>query len=809
MLRKIRIICWGLSIGILIMTPVRLICQQDSTIVIGSPGMISSSKRALLRGSITNPTSGEVIFGATVFVKSLGIGTVSNEEGSYALLLPVGTYEIAYSSIGLDEQVKKVMIYTDGVLDIGLLERAFSLEEVVVRHKAGDHNVADVKVGAVELSIKEIGNIPSFMGETDVLNSLQTLPGVSSIGEGARGINVRGGKIDQNLVLFGGAPLLNTSHALGLFSVFNPDVVEKFILYKGSVPAQFGGRVSSVLDVATRKGDFGQWNFKGGIGPVMSKFMAEGPIVKNKTSLLAAGRATYSNWLLKSLERPEIRESRANFSDWNGILSHKVNAQNTLTFSFYKSWDYFRYAGEFGYEWDTQLTGLHWQSILNSKFSSSTRFNAGLYKSLLFEPEGTRAFNFRTGLKYKQLNQDFFWNPNPTHIVHFGMEATEYQSLPDQIGPRGESSGIAKQQVQRDKGRQIGWYGNDEITLNSRLAVSVGLRISAYQHLGADSVFLYESGKAILEENLMDTLIYRKGSVIKSFVGLEPRVSIRYRTGSTSSVKLSYNRNRQYLHLISNTTASTPVDIWQGSTSYIPPQVSDNYSLGYFRNFGNNAVETSIEVFYRSTDKVVDYKNFARFLLNNHLETEVLSGLGKAYGLEVFVKKNEGRWTGWLSYTFTRSLLKIAGQIPATTVNRGNWYPSNYDKPHDVTITSSYQLSKSTFWGLNFTYNTGRPITAIISSYEINGVVVPHYSERNAYRIKDYYRLDMSLTIYGKWLVDRKYRGNFTLSVFNLLSRKNAFSVYYKKVDNIQVPQAVQLSILGSFLPAVSYNFSF
>jgi hypothetical protein len=642
-----------------------------------------------------------------------------------------------------------------------------------------------------------------------VLKSLATLPGVSTIGEGAGGINVRGGKVDQNLVLFDNAQLFNTSHALGLFSVFNPDVIQNFTLYKGSVPAQYGGRTSSVLDVEIKKGDYDQFHFKAGLGAITSRVLVEGPLWKGHTSYLLAGRASYANWILQSVERPDIRNSRANFYDLTGVLSHRINLNNTLSLSHYNSYDFFRFGLAFGYQWRTYTTTLKWNAIIRPNFSSATSVISGGYRNQQFEPEGANAFDYRNGQQYQQVKQNFVWQAGERHLLNFGAEGIRYQNQPNRIDPRGDQSTVTAAEVSRETGREFAVYLNEDFELSPKLALSAGLRYSVFQALGPDSVFLYRPGEPLTTFNITDTLGYGTGDVIASYGGFEPRFSLRYRLGENGSVKLSYNRMRQYIHLVSNTAASTPVDVWQLSTNYIPPQISDNYSLGFFRNFDDNNIETSVEGFYRNIRNLVDYKDFADLLLNEHLETDLLPGKGKAYGLEFLIKKNEGRWTGWLSYTFSRSFVKVDGEQPETQVNGGQWYPSSFDKPHDFTLVAKYELMKNVFWGINFVYNTGRPITAIVSSYELNNVIIPHFSERNAYRIPDYYRLDMSLTINGKKLVNRRYRGSFTFSIYNVLARKNAFSVYYQQTRQRFIPSATKLSVLGTFIPAISYNISF
>lgn len=779
------------------------------TLDIGTPEMGSLNKTAVLRGKITNPSTGENLLGATILSRELEIGTVTNDSGQYTLILPIGKHEVVFRSIGSEEKIKVIYLYTDGVVDIGLEDRSFSLEEIVVKAKPGNQNIVDVRSGVVTLNVDEVRELPTLLGELDVLKNLVSLPGVSTIGEGAGGINVRGGKVDQNLVLFGSAQLFNTSHALGLFSVFNPDVIENFTLYKGSVPAQFGGRTSSVLEVDIKSGNFDQFQLKVGLGAITSRALVEGPIWKEKTSYLLGGRVSYANWILQLVDQPEIKNSRANFYDLTGKIAHRFNPDNTLSLSYYNSYDFFRYSGQFGYQWRTEATTLEWSSILRANLSSRTSLILGNYTSLLFEPEGATAFDYQNGQEYAQLKQNFIWDAGEKHLFNFGVEGIRYKNRPDRIAPRGENSAVISEEITREVGREMALYINDDFEISPKLAFSAGLRFSMFQSLGPDQVFLYKAGEPIKELNITDTISYSKGDLIKSYSGLEPRFSLRYRLGEEASLKLSYNRMRQYLHLISNTTASTPVDVWQLSTEYIPPQISNNYSLGFFRNFKDNTIESSLEVFYRDIKNLVDYKDFAQLLLNDHIETDIVSAVGKAYGVEFLVKQNEGRLTGWFSYTFSRSLLRAVGEDAESTINGGDWYSSSFDKPHDVTVSVKYELAYNMFWGVNFTYSTGRPITAIVSSYEQNNVIVPHFSSRNAYRIPDYYRLDMSLTFKGKKLVNRRYRGDFTISVYNFLARRNAFSVYYQQTQEKFIPSATKFSVLGTFIPAISYTFSY
>jgi len=783
--------------------------QESDTIIIGQFFARKIGKSVVLKGTISNPETGKLVVGASVLVVGMDIGTTSNEKGQYGFLLPVGEHTLRVQYLGLQPVTKTIRIYDDGVLDFGLQAQAFSLREVVVESTIDNKNVKSASAGIAQLKMKEIRALPTFMGEVDVVKSLLLLPGVSTVGEGASGFNVRGGRIDQNLVQLNGAYLYNTSHVLGFFSAFNPDVVESFTLFKGNVPAQFGGRTSSVLDVFVKNGSFEDYSFKGGLGLVASRFVAQGPIIKDKTSFLVGARASYSDWLLRLVKQPEIQQSAASFYDVNAIIAHRINIDHQLTFSYYSSNDLFRYAQEFGYEYGTQLATLKWNGIFSNKFSTSSFLGLGNYKSRSFVPTGIDGFKIDNGIRYYQFKQDFFYVPDQ-HTIRFGLEANFNRMKPDELSSYGPKSAIIPEIVEKDQSRELALYANDEYELTDKLAISLGFRYSFYQQLGADQLFIYDDEQAKSSFSIIDTLFYSKGQVIETYSGLEPRVSLRLELGKEGALKLSYNRMRQYIHLISNSTTPTPVDIWQVSTPYIPPQIADNWSIGYFRNFNRNVWETSLEFYYKNIQNLIDYKDFPELLLNEHPETAFISGQGRAYGGEVYIRRKAGRWTGWLSYTYSRSEIKLIGDTPETTINNGEWYLTSYDQPHNITFTGKRQMGKRAYFSLNFIYRTGRPITGLVSNYEQNKSPVPHFSERNRYRISDYYRLDVSLLIAAKKKIHKKYGGELVLSVYNLLGRRNAFSVFYKRPNElVLIPKAFQLSVLGSLFPAITYNFSF
>lgn len=798
-----------ITILILLFFSINLSGQTIDTITIGQFFAKKVGSNIVLRGVVSDPETGEAIGGASVSIEEIDVGTVTNEKGQYGFLFPVGEYTLKVQYLGREPIIKRIKIYDDGVLDFGLQSQAYSLREVVVESTIDDKNVRSAGVGISQLKLKEIRALPTFMGEVDVVKSLLLLPGVSTVGEGASGFNVRGGRIDQNLVQLNGASLYNASHVLGFFSAFNPDVVESFTLYKGSVPAQFGGRASSVLDIFAKNGSFEDYSFKGGLGLISSRIVAQGPIVKDKTSFLIGGRASYSDWVLKLVQQPEIQQSAASFYDLNAIIAHRINIDHQLTFSYYGSNDLFRYAREFGYQYGTQLATLKWNGIFSNQFSSSSFVSFGDYKSRSFAPEGADGFNLDNGIRYYQFKQNFFYVPD-NHTINFGLEANIHRMKPDELSGRGPNSIVTPEVVEKDQSRDLALYINDEYRLSKKASLNLGLRYSIYQQVGADQLFIYDQEQIRSDFTIIDTIAYRRGEVIQTYSGLEPRISLRLQLGESDALKWSYNRIRQYIHLVSNSTAPTPVDIWQVSTPYIPPQIADNWSMGYFRNFNRNVWETSVEVYYKNIKNLIDYKDFPDLLLNDHLETDLISGRGRAYGAELYIRRKAGRWTGWLSYAWSRSEIRISGDNVTDPVNKGRWYPTSYDQPHALTFVGKRQLGKRSYFSFNFTYRTGRPITGLIANYEQNRSPIPHFSERNRYRISDYYRLDISFLIAGEKKPDKRYDSNIALSVYNLLGRRNAFSVFYKRPsERIVIPKPFQLSVLGSLFPAVTYNFSF
>jgi hypothetical protein len=774
--------------------------------VIGDSALVTNST-VIVTGKIYNKESKEPIVKATVSADLLKYYDYSDEFGKYYLELPKGNYKVIIRHVGMKPAYYKIKAFSSGALNIEMEEGSIALEEVVISSRAIDSNIKETISGLTKLSIGEIKTLPTLMGEVDIIKSLQLMPGVSSVGEGSSGFNVRGGRTDQNLVLLNDVPIFNTSHALGFISAFNQDVVNNFSLYKGNVPAHFGGRASSVLEVTTRRGDFDKWKYQGGIGPISSRFTAEGPIKTGKTSLLLAGRASYANWVLTLVNDPLVKKSQVTFYDAFVGLSHRFSTNSSLDVSYYASKDFFQFSNQFGYNWTNSVVNAKWRSLSNRKASPLLSVSYANFKSSLFDPSGVQASELTNTLTYFQVKETVNYTPTENQTITTGIESIAYFPKPEeQVGYNGNPT-IQHKKVDKNSGIEFSVFANDDLTLSKNISITLGVRYSLYSHLGQDTVFNYSTGVPKTVSSITDTSYYKQFESIKQYGGFEPRISVRFNLTPNQSIKASYNRMRQYIHQISNTTSPTPIDLWQVSNSYLPPQIADNFSLGYFLNLNNNVWETSAEVFYKNMQNLVEYKNFPQLFLNNHLETELLSGRGKAYGGELFIRKLKGWWTGWASYTYSQTMVQVASALPSESINGGAWYPSNYNKPHTINIVINRKIGRAGAFSFIGSYSSGRPLTAIESSYIVDSTVVPVYSERNKYTIPDYIRFDVSFTIGN---VFPKIDDSLVFSIYNLFGTENAYSVFFQRPSNSYfIPKPYKLSALGAPLPSLTYNFKF
>jgi hypothetical protein len=761
-----------------------------------------------IQGYVKEQKTGEPIPGANVIIPSLQAGAASDRKGYYSFTIEdKGTYTIKVSAIGYQEIKQNITVIGPINKDFLLQETYTELDEIVITDQP-DANIKSTDIGKNSLDIESISSIPPFLGEVDVVKSILMLPGVTNVAEGSGGFNVRGGSIDQNLVLLDQAPLFNSSHVFGFFSVFNPDVVDKIDLYKGGIPARYGGRISSVLSVTQKNPDLNQFKVNGGVGLVSSRAKLEIPLIKGKTSLLLGGRTTYSDWLLRQVPDEDIKNSTANFYDVNGKLIHFFDENNQLKISGYLGKDNFKFAQDTAYSWQNRLLSINYRS----RFSPQLWLDAYLINSnYQYNVDGLKAFsefNVEAAINYNEAKSNVTWEPDQQQKFDFGFNFIDYTIQPGILQPVGDSSAINPRSVKREYAQEAGLYGQYDIELTPALSLSAGIRFSSFWNRGPGSVFTFAENSEKTTASINDTLRFNDGEVAASYGGLEPRFSARLSLNSSSSLKFSYNRLRQYVHLISNTLAITPTDIWKTSDYHLKPLIGDQWSAGYFKNFNDNQIETSVEVYYKQMKNMVEFKDGAELLLNQNLATELLQGRGKAYGLELLLKKKSGKLTGWLSYTFSRTLRLMEGDFANETINQGNYYPSNFDKPHEISLVGDWQMHPKWNFGFNYTYSTGRPITIPIAQFTVNEVIIPYYSERNAFRVPDYHRLDLSFTFTPNLDQSRLWQDSWTFSLFNVYGRQNPYSIFFRQDFRNIPPKAYQISVIGAIFPSLTYNFS-
>jgi hypothetical protein len=770
------------------------------------PGSANSG-RATLAGVVREAKSGEPVIGASVYIESPAISTATDQFGYYALTLPVGPHTLNIRGLGIKNTQRRIALHADGKLDVEVAEDMTLLKEVLVEAEK-DKNVAGMQMGLEKLDIRTIKQVPTVFGETDILRVVMTLPGVKTSGEGSTAISVRGGNTDQNLILFNDAVVYSPSHLFGFFSAFNPDMLKTVELYKSAIPARYGGRLSSVLDITTRDGNKKQFAGAGGIGPLTSRLMLEGPLIKDKAAFIIGGRASYSDWLLHRLPDPSLKNSAAAFYDLTAHLSYDINAQNSVYATGYFSHDRFKLSADTAYEYRNLAGSLKWKHVFSNKLYGVFTGSGSQYTyHISSERNGVNASALTFGIAQVGGQADFTYFHNAQHTLDFGVSSLRYRTSPGSLAPLGDASLVVPQDLPPEQAQESALYLSDQWNLSPRLALNLGLRYSFYQALGPRDTYQYLADRPRSTTSIIDTVHYGAGARLATYQGPEYRLSLKYALTDNSSVKASYNRTRQYVHQLSNTTSVSPADTWKLSDGYVKPQVGDQYAVGYYHNFRNNTIETSVETYYKSMRDFVDYTSGAVLLLNRHLETDLVNAQGKAYGVEVSIRKSTGKLNGWLNYTYSRSLVRVLQSATTEQINGGNWYPSNLDKPHDVSLVGNYRFSRRFSTSFNFNYSTGRPITLPLALYDAGGAPRILYSDRNAYRIPDYYRVDFGLNIEGGHKANKLAHSSWTISVYNLTGRRNPYSVYFKSQNG--VVNGYQLAIFGQPIPTVTYNFKF
>jgi hypothetical protein len=762
-------------------------------------------KNVIVTGNIRNAKTGEPLVNASVFINNM-YATATDAYGHYSLTVPGGKYVLNIIAIGMKDTHLQIMVYNDGNLDADIAEQVVTLKEVIVSSKK-TANITQVQMGVERLAIENIRRVPSLFGEADVLRVITTLPGVKTVGEASTGFNVRGGSADQNLILFNDATIYNPSHFFGMFSAFNPEIIKDIELYKASIPARFGGRLSSVLDIGSREGNKKQITGSAGIGIVTSRLNIEGPLIKDRTSFIVGARTTYANWLLNLLPQ-QYQNSKASFQDFNLSINHRIDSTSQLFLSGYFSNDRFALNSDTTYAYSNRNANLKWKKSFNNKLSALFIGGADQYQYKVFsEKNPVNAYTLKFDIQQLFLKTDFVYYRNQQHSFDFGASVLMYKLRPGSLEPNGSGSAVIPDELETQRALESGLYLTHRFNPNNKLSISTGLRYSLFSYLGPQSVNYYAPGLPVSSDNVIETKTYGKGDFIKTYQGPEIRFSIRYAFSNDFSIKAGYNSQRQYIHMLSNTTAIAPTDIWKLSDPNIKPQLGDQVSLGFYKNLKSNTIETSVEVYYKNIRDYLDYKPGASLIMNHTIETEVINTKGKAYGLELLIKKPGGKFNGWISYTYSRILLQSSDPELATSVNKGAEYPANYDKPHDFTIMATFRVNHRFSLSLNSTYSTGRPITLPIGRYYYAGSQRVLYSERNAYRIPDYMRTDFAMNIEGNHKEHQRTHNSWTIGVYNLLGRKNPYSVYF--VSENGAVNGYKLSIFGSAIPFVNFNIRF
>ena len=771
-----------------------------------------TKQKFTISGTITDANSNETLIGVNISIPELKTGVTTNEYGFYSITLPKGNYTLQITYLGFQNVEEKIQLFQNTKKNFKLINSEQQLKEIVVTTNKKSTNIKTPEMSVNKLSMTTIKKMPVVLGETDVFKSILLLPGVTNAGEGQSGFNVRGGGADQNLVLLDEATIFNSSHVFGFFSVFNPDAIKDLKLYKGGIPARYGGRASSVLDLYQKEGNSNSFHANGGIGLITSRILVEGPIVKDKGSFLIGGRTSYAHLFLKLTDN----ENSASFYDLNAKLNYKINDNNSLYISSYFGRDFFNISEEFENTYGNSTFNLRWNHLFSDRhFSNLSAIFSDYYYGLTFSSVG---FDWQSSIKNFNLKYDlkYYWNDKIK--LNYGLNSIYYKFNPGTIKPVDENSSINFNQLDKKNAFEPSVYMEAEHQANSKLSFLYGLRFSMFYRLGASTVNLYENNEAVTFNDQLK--IYEKGvpigfktygynDVITSFSNWEPRFSTSYVLTENTSVKASYNRMVQYLQLVSNTASPTPLDIWTPSDQYIHPQIADQVAVGYFRNFKDDMYSLEVESFYKKVKNRINYIDGADLIANNAIEQVVLNGQLRAYGLEMMLRKNTGKLNGWIAYTLSNSEQQTPGRKPNESgINNGNWYKSGYHKLHNLAVTANYSLNPKWTLGGNFILQSGQPVTFPNGQYEYQGIIVPSYGARNENNLPLYHHLDLSATYVPKPDKKKGWQSEWVFSVYNIYSRKNAASISFRQDQISGANEAVKLSIFGA-VPSVSYNFKF
>jgi hypothetical protein len=775
---------------------------------------VTAQEKFTLSGTISDSNSNETLIGVNLFIPELKTGITTNEYGFYSITIPKGSYTIRISYIGYNSLEEKILLEKNTKTNFKLFTSENTLKEVIVTDTKTKTDIRKPEMSVNKLSISAIKRMPVVLGEVDVLKSILLLPGVTNAGEGSSGFNVRGGGADQNLILLDEATIFNSSHVFGFFSVFNPDAIKDLKLYKGGIPTRFGGRAASVLDIYQKDGNSKKFSTNGGIGLISSRLLLEGPLVKDKGSFLIGGRSSYAHLFLKLSE--DQKDNAAYFYDLNTKLSYKINPNNNLFLSGYFGRDVFSLANSFTNIYGNSTLNLRWNHLFSNKlFSNLSLIYSDYYYGLDLDFVG---FKWDSGIKNYNIKYDLKNYISDRFKLNYGLNAIYYDFNPGIIKPSDSNSGINFSQLDKKYAFEPAIYINADQELSSEISISYGLRYSLFYRLGQSDLNVYANNNPVVfnpelqiyeKATPIGKTAFDKNEVMKSYNYLEPRFSAAYQLNDKQSIKASYNRMVQYLQLVSNTSSPTPLDVWTPSDTFIKPQIADQVALGYFTNFKNDLYSLEVETYYKKVQNRIDYIDGADLIANNALEQVILNGQMRSYGLEVMLKKNEGRLNGWISYTLSRSEQQTPGRTNLETgINNGQWYKSAYDKLHNLAVTSSYLLNEKWSLGANFALQSGQPVTYPNGQYQYLGITIPSYGLRNENRLPTYHHLDISATLTPTKNSNRNWKGEWVFSIYNLYNRKNAAAINFRQNSDTGNNEAVKTSIFG-MVPAVSYNFKF
>jgi ferric enterobactin receptor len=784
---------------------------------------VFAQKRFTVTGDIIQSANQKPLPRATIYVDETGYGTMSDSSGRYQINLPKGIYNITISYQGFFTKRQKIVINDSFNIDFFMDEKATDLAEVEVSAKNASQNLKRLETGVTNLSIRTLKKLPTLLGELDIIKSLFSLPGVASVGEGASGFNVRGGNIDQNLILMDNAPVFNSSHLMGFFSIFNPDALRDINFYRGGIPAQYGGRTASVLNINLKDANAQQFAVQGGVSFISSRLMLETPIIKDKMSFYVASRVSYVGYMFKILPQENLKNTEADFYDVTTKLEYRPTTKDKIAITGFTGFDKFKIAGDSLstvevnasstlFNWQTTNATVSWAHAFNTKLTSKVSAVYSNYFAKISNSDSSSAFKLNSNVDFKNLKADFSYVPTEKHKIDFGASSILYNIQPGKFIPFSAASQNNSKILRTESAIESALYINDEIEITKKFSVLVGLRYSLFGNNSKGNAYTYNPDLPKSKASIKDST-FNNGGINQSYNGLEPRFSAKFSLTQNASIKLSLNRMMQYIQLISNTTAALPTARWKLADNFIKPQIADQISIGYFQNLNDNKIESSIEFFYKKLQNVSDYKDGSNLTLDFYPEASILQGLGRAYGAEIFIKKNIGLLTGWLSYTYSQTQFLVKGKFIEETINNGNYFAPNYNKPHVINLIGSYQLAKSVSFSTNFTYSTGRPITYPGSKAYIGGLIVPYYADRNGANIPNYVRLDLALNIDANPYSTKRLKNSWNLSLYNALNTRNAYSIFFKTKSRYgQFYNRVdifKLSILGTMIPSLSYNFKF